>query len=166
VSWVTCLGGCRFHFSVADFHSSWRRDGGSAINTGRLWHWPRRTELLVITAGAGSLGGTTFGGNKAVGSPTGKRPKLASKSLGRRRPSSSGTTKTIGVAHQLHLLLFTNMAHQDAARSMCGFSSLMSTSQVRCPPDVQLDMEVRIASCGRPERAGTSTCGSDGRLAV
>jgi hypothetical protein len=26
-----------------------------------------------------------------------------------------GPTKTIGVAHRLHLLLFTNMAHQGAA---------------------------------------------------
>ena len=29
----------------------------------------------------------------------------------------------------------------------CGFSSFMSNSQVKCPPDVQLDMKVRFEAC-------------------
>jgi hypothetical protein len=30
--------------------------------------------------------------------------------------------------------------------SICGFSSFLSNSQVKCPPDVQLDMKVRIST--------------------
>jgi hypothetical protein len=46
-------------------------------------------------------------------------------------------TKAITVAHQLHLARFTSESSQHGG---CGFSSLMSNSQVKCPHDVQLDI--------------------------
>jgi hypothetical protein len=61
--------------------------------------------------------------------------------------------------------------------SFCGFSSLMSNSQVKCPPDVQLDMKVRMSTVltvhrddhdglDGPKRAVVSLCcvwtGSEG----
>ena len=54
----------------------------------------------------------------------------------------NGPTKTITVAHQLHLSRFTNMAK--VMLDGCRFSNSMSNSQMKCPTHVQLDMRVRM----------------------
>jgi hypothetical protein len=69
----------------------------------------------MISAGAGSLSETTWAA-RSCRLIDWEAPQNGFDELGRRRPLWSRPTKTIAVAHQLHLLLFTNMAHQDAAR--------------------------------------------------
>jgi hypothetical protein len=79
----------------------------------------------MISAGAGSLLNETTRGGTQLSLTDWEAPQNGFDEPQTPTPVMVGPTMTIGVAHQLHLLLFTNMAHQETRRRVA--------SQVLCP---------------------------------